>query len=143
MKSFTTVVFATLFAIAVNAMPAVDTSMSSYSLCHADSNHPVQLKGAAAHIRKSPANVIPAQFNFTTADDKTASTIINSLNLDVAKDVAVGLTCSPINIIGIGSNSCSSQPVCCSDNNFNGVIAIGCSPININLENSISGRTLL
>jgi len=43
----------------------------------------------------------------------------------------VGITCSPISIIGIGSNSCTQQPVCCNNNNFNGVVALGCTPINI------------
>ncbi|KAF8063152.1 hydrophobin 2 [Lyophyllum atratum] len=48
--------------------------------------------------------------------------------------VPVGLTCSPINAAGIGSGgACTAQPVCCSNNNFNGVIVIGCTPINIGL----------
>ncbi|KAF5350887.1 hypothetical protein D9758_010489 [Tetrapyrgos nigripes] len=45
----------------------------------------------------------------------------------------VGITCSPINILGIGQNECASQPVCCENNNFSGIIAIGCVPINISL----------
>ncbi|TEB28829.1 fungal hydrophobin [Coprinellus micaceus] len=45
----------------------------------------------------------------------------------------VGVTCSPISIIGVPGNSCSAQPVCCTNNSFNGIIAIGCTPININL----------
>ncbi|KAF5338120.1 hypothetical protein D9758_015373 [Tetrapyrgos nigripes] len=45
----------------------------------------------------------------------------------------VGLTCNPITVIGGGGNSCTSQPVCCQNNSFNGIIAIGCTPININL----------
>ncbi|KAF5375921.1 hypothetical protein D9615_008253 [Tricholomella constricta] len=48
-------------------------------------------------------------------------------------NVLVGITCSPLSIIGVGGNSCTAQPVCCSNNNFNGVIAIGCTPVNINL----------
>ncbi|KAF9562988.1 fungal hydrophobin [Agrocybe pediades] len=44
-----------------------------------------------------------------------------------------GLSCSPLNILGIGGNSCSSQPVCCSQNNFGGLLALGCNPINLNL----------
>ena len=32
-------------------------------------------------------------------------------------DVLVGLTCSPITVIGVGSSgSCSANAVCCSDN---------------------------
>ncbi|KAF9534668.1 hydrophobin-319 [Crepidotus variabilis] len=45
----------------------------------------------------------------------------------------VGLTCNPISVLGIGGNSCSAQPVCCSGNNFNGLIVVGCTPVNINL----------
>ncbi|KAK0187134.1 hydrophobin 2 [Armillaria mellea] len=45
----------------------------------------------------------------------------------------VGLGCSPISVIGIGGNSCSAQTVCCEGNTFNGLIALGCMPINIGL----------
>ncbi|KAF8895186.1 fungal hydrophobin-domain-containing protein [Infundibulicybe gibba] len=44
----------------------------------------------------------------------------------------VGVTCSPVTLIGLAGNSCSAQPVCCSDNNFSGLVALGCTPININ-----------
>ncbi|KAF8198089.1 hydrophobin [Pholiota molesta] len=43
-----------------------------------------------------------------------------------------GLTCSPITVIGASSGSqCTTQPVCCENNNFNGVAALGCTPINL------------
>ncbi|KAF8164762.1 fungal hydrophobin-domain-containing protein [Crassisporium funariophilum] len=45
----------------------------------------------------------------------------------------VGLTCSPITAIGVSGNSCSAQPVCCSNNSFNGLVAVGCTPVNLNL----------
>ncbi|KAL0957089.1 hypothetical protein HGRIS_003184 [Hohenbuehelia grisea] len=45
----------------------------------------------------------------------------------------VGLECSPVSVIGIAGNSCSAQPVCCSGNNFNGLVVVGCTPINVNL----------
>ncbi|RXW18018.1 hypothetical protein EST38_g7828 [Candolleomyces aberdarensis] len=45
----------------------------------------------------------------------------------------VGVTCSPLSVIGLPGNSCSAQPVCCTNNSFNGIIALGCTPININL----------
>ncbi|KAF8068979.1 hydrophobin [Lyophyllum atratum] len=45
----------------------------------------------------------------------------------------VGVTCTPITVIGGGGNSCSAQPVCCTGNSFSGLLVLGCSPININL----------
>ncbi|KDR72920.1 hypothetical protein GALMADRAFT_142629 [Galerina marginata CBS 339.88] len=45
----------------------------------------------------------------------------------------VGANCTPITLIGTGKGaSCTSSPVCCSNNSFNGLVAIGCSPVNIN-----------
>ncbi|KAF8065012.1 hydrophobin [Lyophyllum atratum] len=69
----------------------------------------------------------------TQANNPVAALLIGLLGIVVGPTVAVGLTCSPLSIIGIGGNSCTSQPVCCTNNSFNGLIAIGCSPININL----------
>ncbi|KAF8055412.1 hydrophobin-251 [Lyophyllum atratum] len=68
------------------------------------------------------------------ADDKSVAGILGFLGVAVQGLTGqVGLTCNPISGIGIGGNSCASQPVCCTDNSFNGVIALGCSPINVNL----------
>ncbi|KAG6916348.1 hypothetical protein DXG01_007239 [Tephrocybe rancida] len=65
----------------------------------------------------------------THASDPVASLLAGLLGLVLGADVAVGITCSPLSIIGVGGTSCSSQTVCCDNNNFNGVIAIGCTPI--------------
>ncbi|EGN97249.1 hypothetical protein SERLA73DRAFT_17726, partial [Serpula lacrymans var. lacrymans S7.3] len=44
----------------------------------------------------------------------------------------IGLNCNPITGIGAGLGpQCTSQPVCCTDAHFNGLINVGCSPINI------------
>ncbi|KAF8895177.1 hypothetical protein BD779DRAFT_707048 [Infundibulicybe gibba] len=40
----------------------------------------------------------------------------------------VGLTCSPISLIGVGANSCAAKPVCCSNNSFKGLIALSAPP---------------
>ncbi|PBK86708.1 hydrophobin-domain-containing protein [Armillaria gallica] len=44
-----------------------------------------------------------------------------------------GVTCSPISVIGVGGTSCSSQAVCCEGNHFNGLVALGCTPLNVGL----------
>ncbi|KAF8200222.1 hydrophobin-251 [Pholiota molesta] len=43
-----------------------------------------------------------------------------------------GLKCSPITAVDLGSKACTQQTVCCTNNSFNGVVALGCTPININ-----------
>ncbi|KIJ98707.1 hypothetical protein K443DRAFT_103500 [Laccaria amethystina LaAM-08-1] len=44
----------------------------------------------------------------------------------------VGSDCSPINIVGIGEGGmCTAQPVCCQNNNFSGVVSIGCTPVTL------------
>ncbi|KAK0442708.1 hydrophobin 2 [Desarmillaria tabescens] len=60
--------------------------------------------------------------------------LLGSLGIPIGSVTAnVGLTCSPITVLGLGSTQCSNQVVCCDNNNFNGVIALGCTPINIGL----------
>jgi len=48
-------------------------------------------------------------------------------------NTVLGVNCSPITGIGASGTSCSSQTVCCTGNNFNGLINVGCTPININV----------
>ncbi|KAH9849346.1 fungal hydrophobin-domain-containing protein [Lenzites betulinus] len=44
----------------------------------------------------------------------------------------IGLDCSPLSVIGVGSgNACSSNAVCCQNNNVGGLISIGCLPIEL------------
>ncbi|KAJ2917058.1 hypothetical protein MD484_g3343, partial [Candolleomyces efflorescens] len=58
--------------------------------------------------------------------------IVGLLNIVVPIVPLVGITCSPVLSI-LQANACTGQTVCCSNNNFNGVINLGCSPISINL----------
>ncbi|KIP08214.1 hydrophobin [Phlebiopsis gigantea 11061_1 CR5-6] len=65
------------------------------------------------------------------ASSPSAATILGGLDV-VLQDlnVLVGLTCSPISIVGVGSGSaCSAQTVCCEDNSHGSLISIGCVPV--------------
>ncbi|TFK37330.1 fungal hydrophobin-domain-containing protein [Crucibulum laeve] len=68
------------------------------------------------------------------ADSAEATTILGLLGIALSDlNVLVGLQCSPVTVGGIGGNSCNAQTVCCQNNDFSGVIVIGCVPINISL----------
>ncbi|KAI1796996.1 fungal hydrophobin [Ganoderma leucocontextum] len=62
-----------------------------------------------------------------TADDPTLSPILNSLGIAPGSlDGLVGVTCKPIDTID-GNQSCAAKRACCTDNSFNGVIALQCT----------------
>ncbi|KAF9045355.1 hydrophobin-251 [Panaeolus papilionaceus] len=73
--------------------------------------------------------------NSTMQSSITSLTSLSSLLGIALPDIGglIGLSCSPLSILGAGGNSCSAQPVCCTNNSFNGLVALGCTPININL----------
>ncbi|KAF8958716.1 hydrophobin, partial [Flammula alnicola] len=82
-------------------------------------------------------NTGPVQCCNQLMDSKSeqATLLASLIGLDLGAITGqVGAQCSPITAIGVGSGaSCSSQPVCCSNNSFNGLIAVGCSPVNLGL----------
>ncbi|KAJ3516277.1 hypothetical protein NLJ89_g1223 [Agrocybe chaxingu] len=86
--------------------------------------------------RQGQCNTGPIQCcqSVQTAGSSPLAGLLGLLGVVVGPiDALVGLTCNPISVIGIGGNSCTAQPVCCTNNSFNGLIALGCTPINLNL----------
>ncbi|KAH9919983.1 fungal hydrophobin [Epithele typhae] len=68
----------------------------------------------------------------TTAATSPAGTALLGLLGIVVEgvDVLLGLNCSPITVIGVGSgSSCSATTVCCENNSQGGLVSIGCVPI--------------
>ncbi|EIW85888.1 fungal hydrophobin, partial [Coniophora puteana RWD-64-598 SS2] len=77
-------------------------------------------------------NTGPIQCCDTIEKASEASTLLGLLGIILSDpSILVGLTCTPINVLGLGGGSCSARPVCCENNNFNGIISIGCSPITL------------
>ncbi|KAA1470825.1 hydrophobin 2 [Dentipellis sp. KUC8613] len=88
-------------------------------------------------VPASQCNTGPVQCcnSVQKASSPAAAGLLGLLGI-VIQDVTalVGLGCTPISVVGVGSGAtCQAQPVCCENNNFNGLINIGCSPVNINL----------
>ncbi|CAL1699858.1 unnamed protein product [Somion occarium] len=67
-----------------------------------------------------------------TAGSAAGAELLDAVGV-VVQDVNVllGVTCSPISGVGVGGGSCSANPVCCSDNNFGGLLSIGCIPVDL------------
>ncbi|PPQ96840.1 hypothetical protein CVT26_006009 [Gymnopilus dilepis] len=71
--------------------------------------------------------------NVGSAESLGVTSLLSLLGIAVDPITAIlGLDCNPISVIGAGRDS-SAQPVCCTNNNFNGLINVGCTPINLNL----------
>ncbi|RXW17268.1 hypothetical protein EST38_g8587 [Candolleomyces aberdarensis] len=90
---------------------------------------------SATPTRRAECSTGPIQCcnSVQAAGAPAVATLLGLLGVVVQDaNVPVGVTCSPISVIGVPGNSCNAQTVCCEDNTFNGVVAIGCTPININ-----------
>ncbi|KAG0696419.1 hydrophobin [Suillus ampliporus] len=74
------------------------------------------------------------QYSTTTSNYNYAAGYLGLVS--VVADVAakVGFACSPITVVGGGSGcEANQEPLCCTDNKYNGLVNIGCSPINVGL----------
>ncbi|KAF9468407.1 fungal hydrophobin-domain-containing protein [Collybia nuda] len=115
----------------------------AFSLLAAATNHPITTTVTVTAPGPTATPIPPSQCNtgglqccnsVQPAGSEAASTLLGLLGVLVQDlTVAVGITCSPIDIVGLGSGACTAQPVCCTDNDFHGIIAIGCTPVNVGL----------
>ncbi|KAI0812429.1 hydrophobin-251 [Irpex lacteus] len=90
---------------------------------------------SAASIARNDAPSSPATAccdSTIPANSAAGAAILKGLGVDLSNlDVLLGLTCSPITVIGVGSGSeCSGSTVSCS-NGVVGGIGIGCVPISL------------
>ncbi|KAH7883033.1 hydrophobin [Phlebopus sp. FC_14] len=96
-------------------------------------------RGSPSNTPTSSCNTGPVQCcnsMQTAGSGGVVDELLSLLGLtgSVSSGTSVGMNCSPITVVGTGSGtSCQQQPVCCENNDYNGLINIGCSPININL----------
>ncbi|KAG1733110.1 hydrophobin, partial [Suillus lakei] len=58
----------------------------------------------------------------------TASKILGLIPIVADVVAAVGLNCSPVTVVGTGSGcEANQEPLCCSNNKYNGLVNIGCT----------------
>ncbi|KAG2123821.1 hydrophobin-315 [Suillus clintonianus] len=81
--------------------------------------------------------VIQCCNNSTTYESTAAKNAFDQaglVNVEAVVNAFVGLTCSGISVVGT-SDGCSAnqEPLCCEDNSYNGVVSLGCTPINVNV----------
>ncbi|KAF5379706.1 hypothetical protein D9615_005675 [Tricholomella constricta] len=69
------------------------------------------------------------------SDSASASALLGLVGIPIDGLAGqVGTSCTPITPIGLGSGAnCRQAPMCCSSNNYNGLVVIGCTPINVSL----------
>ncbi|KAH8673358.1 fungal hydrophobin-domain-containing protein [Xylariales sp. PMI_506] len=66
------------------------------------------------------------------ADDGVVRQLASLLGIGAELDAGpVGLTCTPITLSEVHKDGCSAQSVCCKGQNFNGLIALDCSPFEL------------
>ncbi|RPD71287.1 hypothetical protein L226DRAFT_468823, partial [Lentinus tigrinus ALCF2SS1-7] len=64
------------------------------------------------------------------ASDPSIATVLKGLGISVQDvNALVGLNCSPITVIGVGSGECSGTSISCDNTQFLPAVAIGCVPI--------------
>ncbi|KAI0737143.1 fungal hydrophobin-domain-containing protein [Daedaleopsis nitida] len=66
------------------------------------------------------------------ASSPSATALLGLLGIVLSDlNVLVGLNCSPITVVGVGSGACSTNTVSCQDNSHGGLISIGCVPVTL------------
>ena len=86
-----------------------------------DRSHPVlqHRREGQSHHAYSFLQCESDTHSIVQASDSGAAAILGLLGIVIqGVDVLVGLDCSPITVIGVGTgNSCSANAVCCQNNN--------------------------
>ncbi|RPD55308.1 fungal hydrophobin [Lentinus tigrinus ALCF2SS1-7] len=91
------------------------------------------LLAAAADTGSCSTGPVQCCNSVESSDSAAGSALLSVLGIDLKGVTAqLGLGCSPISAVGLGSgNACASQAVCCQNNNVGGLVSIGCAPVSL------------
>ncbi|KAL0579907.1 hypothetical protein V5O48_002078 [Marasmius crinis-equi] len=140
---FSTLLVATVAAVGttVSAAPQLETNAQRMARglpplppVRRASGTEVAKRGSPSGTPGGSCNTGPVQCCQSTghATDGPIAAILGLLGIVVQDlNVLIGLTCSPVTVIGGANGGCSAKPVCCSDNSHGGLISIGCVPISL------------
>ncbi|KAJ3486629.1 hypothetical protein NLI96_g4092 [Meripilus lineatus] len=68
----------------------------------------------------------------TAGNDPATTMLLGAIGVSVTDvNALIGLTCTPISVIGLGQAGCNTSPVCCENNNVGGAISLGCVPVTL------------
>ncbi len=121
---FSNMIFTHAIALAISALPLLAAatpleargsgSCSTGALQCCESTEKVCLGSAFVVVSVQSILITPC----LQADSAAGSNLLKSLGVVVQDvNVLIGVTCSPITVVGVGSGgSCSAQTVCCDDN---------------------------
>ncbi|KIJ51344.1 hypothetical protein M422DRAFT_157875, partial [Sphaerobolus stellatus SS14] len=66
------------------------------------------------------------------ADSPSATRLLGLVGATVADpNVLVGLGCTDVNVLAANGLNCAQQPACCEENQFNGLVNVGCTPASL------------
>ncbi|KAF8887448.1 hypothetical protein CPB84DRAFT_1654737, partial [Gymnopilus junonius] len=64
-----------------------------------------------------PANLCATELlccnSVSRAGDPSTAQLLALLGINISPTYTVGLSCSPITVVGIGGSECNAEPVCC------------------------------
>ncbi|KAL1947076.1 hypothetical protein VTO73DRAFT_14037 [Trametes versicolor] len=109
--------------------------MFSRTLALTISALPLLAVATPLEARQSTCSTGPIQCcdSTETAGSAAGAALLGLLGIVVQDlNVLLGVTCSPITVIGVGAGgSCSAEAVCCDDNSHGGLVSIGCVPVTL------------
>ncbi|KAG1811873.1 hydrophobin-3 precursor [Suillus subaureus] len=105
--------------------------LSIASLCFLAIANPLVRRQASSQC--DTGNIQCCKETQTVDEYNKNATAHGTIPIDMSILGHVGLSCTPISVVGTGAGAtCSQEPLCCSNNQYSGLINIGCTPININ-----------